>query len=159
MLGGLLGLSAGASLGSGCAAIAGEETIEAFFIVGKGTDADFDGWSEYNFDEPVDPDQAATLERVMLNAPAGAGDLTFIIDVFAEAVQPDGTRTPLASGSNFPKNDTIAPLEILYDGNLRPLLYPDGMKLRIEWSGHFDTTYPHPDKGTRVEAQVVVEIL
>src|SRR5688572_7807136 len=55
MLGGLLGLSAGASLGGGCAAIAGEETIEAFFIVGKGTDADFDGWSEYNFDEPVDP--------------------------------------------------------------------------------------------------------
>src|SRR5512139_2522758 len=158
ILGALLGAPAALSLGSGCAAIAGEETIDAFFVVGKGTDADFDGWSEYNFDEAPDPDQAATLERVMLNAPAGAKDLTFITSVYAEAVQPDGTRTPLASGSNFPKNDTIAPLEILYDGNLRPLLYPNGKKLRIEWSGTFDTTYPHPDGGTRVEAQVIVEI-
>lgn len=161
VLGGLLALPAafGGAFFTGCAAIAGEETIDAFFTVGKGTDADFDGWSEYNFDEAVDPEQAATLERVMLHAPGGAGDLTFITSVYAEAVQPDKTRTPLAQGSNFPKNDSIAPLDILYDGNLRPLLYPDGKKLRIEWSGTFDTTYPHPEGGTKVQAQVVVEVL
>ena len=143
----------------GCAAIAGEETIDAYFTVGKGTDSDFNGWSEYNFDEAPDPDQAATLERVMLHAPPPAKDLTFITSVFAECVQPDKTRTPLAQGSNFPKNDTIAPLDILYDGNLRPLLYPDGKKIRIEWSGTFDTSYPHPEEGTKVQAQVVIEIL
>ncbi len=153
-----LGGSLATSLG-GCAAIAGEETIDAYFTVGRGTDADFNGWSEYNFDSAPDKDQAATLERVMLHAPDGAGDLTFITSVFAECVQPDKTRTPLAQGSNFPKNDTIAPLDILYDGNLRPLLYPDGKKIRIEWSGTFDTTYPHPEGGTKVQAQVVIEIL
>ncbi len=160
-LGGLLLLPSGlllpAGLG-GCAALAGEETIDAFFNV-RGSDSDFAGWTEYNFDEAPDADQAATLERVMLNAPAGVPDLTFITSLLAEAVQPDGTRTKLAIAGTFPKNDTIAPLDVVFDGNLRPLLYPDGRKLRIEWHGTFDTSYPLPEGGVRVEAQIVIEIL
>lgn len=162
LLGGLLALPVApvvGSFGAGCAAIAGEETIDAFFMVGKNAGPGFNGWSEYNLDEAPDPDQAATLERIMLHAPTGAKDLTFIVEVFAEAVQPDGTRTPIASGSNFPKNDTIASMDILFDGNLRNLLYPDGKKLRVEWEGKFDPTYPYPEGGARVNAQVIIEIL
>lgn len=161
LLGGLLALPFAplVSGAAGCAALAGEETIDAFFMVGKNAGPGFNGWSEYNLDEAPDPDQAATLERIMLNAPDGAKDLTFITEVFAEAVQPDGTRTPIASGSNFPKNDTIAAMDILFDGNLRNLLYPDGKKLRVEWEGKFDPTYPYPEGGARVNAQVIIEIL
>lgn len=161
LLSGLLAVPVGASLSAvaGCAALAGEETIDAFFVVGKNAGPEFNGWSEYNLDEAPDPDQEATLERIMLNAPSGAKDLTFITSVLAEAVQPDGTRTPIASGGNFPKNDTIAPMEILYDGNVRKLLYPNGKKLRVEWAGTFDPSYPYPEGGARVNAQVIIEIL
>jgi hypothetical protein len=162
MLGGLLALPFGAALAgssAGCAAIAGEETIDAFFIVGKNAGPGFSGWSEYALDDAPDKDQKATLERILLNAPAGWKDLTFMRFVFAEAVQPDGTRTPIASQDTWPKNDTLAPLEILFDGNVRDLLYPDGKRLRVEWEGEFDPNVDYGENGARVNAQVIIEIL
>jgi hypothetical protein len=146
-------------LGGGCASLLGEETFEAYFYVGKGSDDDFGGWTEKNLDEAPDPDQEAILKRVLLRAPDGVKDLTFIKSLFVEVVQPDKTRTPMAQATSFPANDTMAPLDILYEDNLRPLLYPDGRKIRFEWSGTFDTSYPYPDGGLRVDALITIEIL
>ncbi|NUP05864.1 MAG: hypothetical protein HOW73_07385 [Polyangiaceae bacterium] len=147
-------MAAGAA---GCAALAGEETIEAFVVVNHTDSGSFWGWTEYELDEPADEDQGATLERVLLRAPDGVGDLRFITSLLAEVVTPEA-RTPVAQGSDFPQNDTMAPLEVLFDGNLRPL-FPDGKKIRIEWSGTIDTAYVFPAEGIRVDALIVIEVL
>ena len=149
--------AAAAAAASSCAALVGEETIEAFVVVYKSDSGTFWGWTEYNLDEPVDEDQGATLERVLLRAPSGVSDLRFIVSLLAEVVTPEA-RTPVAQGGDFPKNDTMAALEVLFDGNLRPL-FPDGKKIRIEWSGTVDTTYDFPPEGIRVDALIVIEVL
>lgn len=149
--------SAGVVASTGCAALAGEETIEAFVTVYNGGNGSFWGWTEYSLDEPADPDQGATLERVLLRAPEGVTDLRFITSLLAEVVTPE-SRTPVAQATSFPENDTMAPLEVLFDGDLRPL-FPDGQNIRIEWSGTIDTTYQFPPDGIRVDALIVIEIL
>ncbi len=150
----------GAAVGTaGCASLLGEETIEAFVIVyndGSGTGY-FWGWTEYHLDEPASPEQGAQLKRVLLRAPEGVGDLRFIQSLLAEAVTPEA-RTPVAEGSNFPANDTMAALDVLYEDNLRPL-FPDGQTIRIEWSGTIDVTYPFPADGIQVDALIVIEVL
>jgi len=146
------------SLSGGCAAIAGEETIDAFVMVHGGGNGSFFGWTEYSLDEPADPEQGATLERVMLKVPPGVTDLRFITSLLAEVVTP-AVRTPVAQGSNFPPSDTIAPLDIIFDGDLRPLFSDDATTIRIEWSGTIDTTFVFPPEGIRVDAQIILEVL
>lgn len=144
---------------AGCASLLGEETIEAFVVVyndGSGTGY-FWGWTEYHLDEPASPDQGATLKRVLLRAPDGVSDLRFIQNLLAEAVTPE-VRTPVAQGGNFPANDTMASLDVLYEDNLRPL-FPDGQTIRIEWSGTIDVTYQFPPDGIQVDALIVIEVL
>ncbi|MBK8941732.1 MAG: hypothetical protein IPM79_30065 [Polyangiaceae bacterium] len=148
---------AAAAAAQGCAALAGEETIEAFVVVTKTDSGSFWGWTEYNLDEPADPDQGATLERVLLRAPEGVDDLRFLTSLFAEVVNAE-SRTLVAQSTSFPANDTMAPLDILYDGDLRPL-FPDGKTIRIEWSGTIDLAYEFPPEGIRVDALIVIEIL
>lgn len=149
---------ASAALTGGCAALAGEETIDAFVIVKGGGDGRFAGWTEYNLDEPADPDQGATLERVLLRAPEGVTDLRFITSLLAEVVSGD-VRTPVATGGDFPAADNIAKLDVIYDGDLRPLFSADAQKIRIEWSGTIDTTFVFPEDGIRVDASIILEIL
>lgn len=152
-----LAAAAAAKATAGCAALAGEETIEAFVVVQKTDSGSFWGWTEYNLDEPADPDQGATLERVLLRAPDGVNDLRFLTSLYAEIVNAE-TRTLVAQATSFPANDTMAPLDVLYDGDLRPL-FPDGKTIRIEWTGTIDMTYEFPAEGIRVDALIVIEVL
>jgi len=160
--GALLSFGAASTLGAtGCAALAGEETIEAFMIVGENGTSNFFGFTEYNLDSPAAPDDAAELRRVLLRAPDGFSDMKFLISLFGEIVTPDGTRTPLVSGKreDFPANDTMAKLEVLYEDNLRPF-FIDDRKIRIEWKGSVDNVaYTYPPQGAKVTALVTLEIL
>lgn len=151
------GAAAVAAGSTGCASLLGEETIEAYVVVYNGGSENFYGWTEYYLDEPPDPDLGATLERVLLRAPEGVSDLRFITSLFAEIVS-DTSRTPAAQGSDFPANDTMAALEILYDGDIAPLI-KDETTIRIEWSGTIDTTFVFPEDGIRVDALIVIEVL
>jgi len=141
----------------GCAALVGEETIHAYVVVSNGGTGTFWGWTEYHLDSPASPDDKAVLKRVLLRAPDGTNDLTFITSLLAEAVTPEA-RISVAEGSDFPKDDTMAPLDVLYTDNLRPL-FPDGKTIRIEWSGTIDTTYVFPPEGIQVDALIVIEVL
>lgn len=142
---------------AGCRALAGEETIEAHVVVKRNDSGTFAGWSEYKLDSPAGEDEGAILKRVLLRAPDGVADLTFITSLLGEAVTPT-LRTPIVSGEGFPANDTMAALEVLYDDDLRPF-FPDGQKIRIEWSGTIDLAYPFPAEGIRVDALITVEVL
>lgn len=150
-------LASAAAATSGCAALLGEETIEAYVMVYPSDSGTFWGWTEYNMDD-VPEDQGATLERVLLRVPENVGDLRFVTSLLAEAVTPTA-RTEVARGGDFPANDTMAPLEITYDGDLQPLIDRDNQKIRIEWSGTMDTSYPIPEEGIRVDALIVIEVL
>ena len=145
----------------GCKALLGEETIDAFMIVGQGGTSSFYGFTEYELDEAAGPDDAAELRRVLLRAPQGFDDLRFLTSLFGEVVMPTGERTALVSGEaeDFPENDNMAPLEVLFEGNLRPF-FTDGKKIRIEWTGSVDTVnYTFPPEGARVNALVTIEVL
>ncbi len=142
---------------AGCRALAGEETIEAHVVVKRNDSGTFAGWSEYKLDSPAGADEGAILKRVLLRAPDGVADLTFITSVLGEAVTPTD-RTPIVSGEGFPANDTMAALDVLYDDDLRPF-FPDGQKIRIEWSGTIDLAYPFPAEGIRVDALITVEVI
>ncbi len=150
----LLGVSAGASA---CASLLGEETIEAFIDVNHTNSGSFWGFTEYELDTAADEDQGAILKRVLLRAPSGVDNLRFITSLFGEAVTPD-ERTPLVEGGDFPENDTMAALDVLYNDDLRPF-FPDGKKIRVEWSGTIDPNYQFPAEGHRVEALIVIEVL
>ncbi|MBL8740560.1 MAG: hypothetical protein JNK04_05690, partial [Myxococcales bacterium] len=141
----------------GCRALAGEETIEAHVVVKRTDSGTFAGWSEYKLDSPAAEDEGAILKRVLLRAPEGVPDLTFITSLLGEAVTPT-ERTPIVSGSSFPKDDTMAALDVLYEDDLRPF-FPDGQKIRIEWSGTVDLAYPFPPEGIKVDALITVEVL
>jgi hypothetical protein len=156
-------LAGGTSLlgSAGCAALAGEETIEATMIVGENGTSKFYGFTEYELDDPAAPDDKAELRRVLLRAPDGFDDMRFLTHVFGEVVMPDGSRTPLVSGEgeDFPANDTMAKLEVLYEDNLRPF-FVDGKKIRIEWNGAVDNVnYTYPPQGAIVDALVTIEVL
>lgn len=150
-------LPAAASLG-GCAALIGEQTVEGYFYVGKDGSTKFFGWTEVNLGQEAGPDDAAAIRYGSLQAPDGTKDLTFLTSITCEAVVPTGERTLLMKGENFPKNDTIGPLEIVYTDNLRPF-FPDGKKIRVEWKGTVDGTFPYPAGGLRVDAYVTIELL
>lgn len=147
----------GAGILTGCRALAGEETIEAHVVVKRNDSGNFAGWSEYKLGSPAAEDEGAILKRVLLRAPDGIPDLTFITSLLGEAVTPT-ERTPIVSGEGFPQNDTMAALEVLYEDDLRPF-FPDGQKIRIEWSGTIDLAYPFPAEGIKVEALITVEVL
>ncbi len=150
----IFGVSAGAS---SCASLLGEETIEAFIDVNHTGSGNFWGFTEYELESAAPEDQGAILKRVLLRAPSDANNLRFITSLFGEAVTPE-ERTPLVEGGDFPENDTMAALDVLYDDDLRPF-FPDGKKIRVEWSGTIDPNYVFPADGHRVEALIVIEVL
>lgn len=146
-----------ALLPTGCKALLGEETIEAFVDIPYSTAGTFWGWTEYKLESPAEDGDGALLKRVLLRAPDGVPDLRFITSLLGEAVTPT-ERTPLVEGSDFPENDTMAPLDVIYDGDLRPF-FADGQHIRIEWSGTIDTSYAFPVDPIHVVALIVVEVV
>lgn len=142
---------------TGCAAIIGEKTVEAFVVV-QPVNGQFGGWTEISLDSPAGPDDSATLVRVALKAPAGFEDLTFITSLSGVAKDPaGGPGVPLVQGGSFPKGDSIGIMEILFFENLRPL-FKDGLSIRINWSGTADMSVHYPPTGLRCDASVTVDI-
>jgi hypothetical protein len=151
------GSSTLASATVGCKALLGEETIEAFIDVFHSASGKVNGYTEYELGVEAGPDDGALLKRVLLRAPDGLPNLRFIQSIYGEAVIPSA-RTPLVEGGDFPADDTMAALDVLYEDDLRPF-FPDGKKIRIEWTGTIDVTYAFPPEGLRVTALIVVEVI
>lgn len=141
-----------------CASLLGEETIDAWFVVGEGGAGPFHGWNTITLPGEAGEDDVAELRRVELIAPSTTNDVRFVLNVLSETVLPTGERTPLAQGQGFPENQPVATLDILYRDNLRPF-FADGKSIRIEWTGNTDPAYPYPPEGLRVDVAVTVEIL
>jgi hypothetical protein len=141
---------------SGCAALLGEEDIGAWFLLIPRSDGTFFGWTEFTLSSTPGPDDEAVLRRVVLQAPATAGDLRFLRSVAGEAVR-GGQRTLLVQGSDFPAQDTLAPLDVVHEGGLSGFF--EGDTLRIEWRGSVDPSFPIPPGGMRIDATVTIEIL
>jgi hypothetical protein len=151
-----LGVLTAAPTLTGCAALLGEEDIDAWFLLIPRSDGTFFGWTEFTLSTPPGPDDEAVLRRVVLEAPATASDLRFVQRVSGEAVLRE-QRTLLVTGSDFPVQDTLAPLDVVYEGGLSGFF--DGDTLRIEWSGSVDPSFPIPAEGIRIDATVTIEVL
>lgn len=149
-------LSAFAPALTGCAALLGEEDIDAWFLLIPRSDGSFFGWTEFTLSSAPGPDDEALLRRVVLRAPATAGDLRFLRQVTGEAVRRE-ERTLLVTGSDFPAQDTLAPLDVVHEGGLSGFF--DGDTLRIEWSGSVDPSFPIPAEGIRIDATVTIEVV
>lgn len=144
---------------AGCAIVKqGDHDLKAFFIVPKTTNGVMSGYTEMHLSEEADPEDEAVLKRVILYAPEGVKDLTFIQSLIGHSTSEDGVEQTIVQGSNFPRNDTIGQLEVVYDGNLRPF-FKDGKAFRVVWQGQIDPTFPIPQGGLRVDALVTVEVL
>jgi hypothetical protein len=153
-----LGLTA-LSLSTGCADLLGEQDTDGHFRIAPQDDGTFFGWTEITIDEdPYDVD-GATLTRAALEARDGANDLTFVQHVVGEVVTPE-KRTPMARGFDFPPNDTIADMDIIYDDDLRPLFvaHDDGSTIRIEWKGTVNPDHVFDDDGYEVGVLITVDI-
>jgi hypothetical protein len=142
---------------AGCASLVGEKTVEAFVVV-LPVNGLFGGFTEIGLDQPAGLDDSATLVRVVLKAPAGFEDLTFIKSLTGDAKDPaGGANVPLAKAENFPKGESLGIMKILYFDNLRPL-FKDGLKIRVEWRGVADTSIQYPPTGLRCDASITVDI-
>jgi hypothetical protein len=140
---------------TGCASILGEEDLDAYFKLAPDKNGDFFGWSEITITGADPKEDDAILKQVLLETLDG-DDLTFITDVIAEAVKGE-ERTILAEGSDFPKGETIAPLELVHDGGVAEFF--EGETIRIEWTGKADPAYPYPAGGMRINVRIQVEVV
>ncbi len=131
------GALGGALLG-GC--VAGEHELGTTLTVqpvGAGT---FGAYTDISVDG-APTGVSATLQRVSMTAPEGVPDLTFFRSIVGSGLDPaTGEAVPLAQGANFPPNDTIGVLQVIYTGDLRRFINQDTQKIRIIWKGTVDTT-------------------
>lgn len=152
---GAMGVTTLGIVSTGCASILGKEDLDAYFKLKPGKDGDFFGWSEITITGADPAEDDAILKQVLLET-IDSDDLTFITDVVAEAVKGE-ERTVLATGSDFPAGETIAPLELQHDGGVAEFF--DGDTIRIEWTGQADPAYPYPTDGMRINVIVKVEVV
>jgi hypothetical protein len=150
---------AGVPHATGCAALAGEQEVEATFVVGPKSDGSFFGWTEITISEDASSADGATLTSVRLELPdpPQAEDLTFLQHIAGEAVTPDD-RTLVVKQPRFPAGEVPVGLDVVYGGDLRPF-FPDGHTIRIEWTGQTNPAYTAwPEKGIPVRVVAKVEI-
>jgi hypothetical protein len=141
---------------AGCAALIGEEDIDAWFLLIPRSDGSFFGWTEFTLSSAPGPDDEAVLRRVVLQAPPETGDLSFLLQVAGEAVR-EAQRTLLVTGGSFPPDDSLGLLDVVHEGGLRGFFLGD--TLRIEWTGQIDPAFPVPPDGIRIDATVTIEVL
>jgi hypothetical protein len=137
----------------GCGSVASEYDVDANFTVTPKVDGAFFWWNEITLDGDVNSYGAAHLGFVRLSAASPAKDLTFLDNVFGEAVTSTG-RTPLVSKKGMPAGEPDVILDVLYDGDVRPF-FEDGHKVRVEWSGATDPNFlAWPPDGIDVSVKV-----
>lgn len=154
----VVGLAAGSS---GCAAVVGEEDVDAYFKLKPDAEGNFFGWSEITISGADPAEDDAEILQALLEAVDGTTDLTFIQSIVAEAVTPEA-RTPLAEGGDFPGGESIVPLELVHRGGIAQFFTDAGdgdSKIRIEWTGKADPALTYPADGYRVNVRIKVEVL
>ncbi len=158
-LGGALALGSGGLLSSGCAAVtSGDHDLSTFFVLKKTQTGKISGWTQIDLDSAPGPEDQAVLKRVALYAPEGLNDLTFIQSMVGQVTAEGASPTEIVRGSNFPKDDTIAQMQIVYKDNIRPFF--SDKSIRIDWTGQYDPTFPFPATGFyRIDALITVEVL
>ncbi len=144
---------------SGCALVAqGDHDLETLFVLKKFPEGRISGYTELTIDQAPGPDDQAILKRVVLYAPDGTKDLTFIQSLLGQSTPVTGASAQLVRGGGFPKDDTIGQLKVLYKENLRPFFKDRSIK--VDWSGQVDPTFPFPPKGFyQIRAVLTVEVL
>lgn len=144
---------------SGCAAIAGEQSAEAKFLVLPKGDGTFFGWSEITIEQNANSVDKATLNAVTvepMNAEV-ASDMTFIQSVLGEAVT-STARTKLVEQTSMPPGERLVSMKVLHEDDLRGF-FEDGHTIRVEWSGATNLAYPSwPAEGIWITVRVFVEI-
>lgn len=152
----------GAAAGSaGCAAVVGEEDVDAYFKLKPDSEGNFFGWSEITISGADPAEDDAEILQALLEAVDGATDLTFIQSIVAEAVTPEA-RTPLAEGGDFPGGESIVPLDLVHRGGIAQFFTDAGdgdSKIRIEWTGKANPALTYPEDGYRVNVRIKVEVL
>jgi hypothetical protein len=149
---------------SGCGVVyAGDHDATTEFLVKPHTDGTYFGWSEITIQQDASSVKGATLVFARLEIPedSTAPDLTFIQSIFGELVIKDGEtyveRQPAAQKSDMPKDETIVPLDLLYEGDLRKF-FPDGHTVRMEWTGTRNPAVEIPEEGYWVDVRVRVNV-
>lgn len=147
--------------GTGCSAVVGDQEIDTIFRVAPGSNGTFFGWSEVSIDE--DPNQVDSAKigwcTLIAEDPPNA-DLTFIQTVTGESVTPEG-RTPLASKTEFPPQESEVPLDIVYLDDIRGFFVPtdDRYRIRIEWTGNTNPAFTNwPENGFKIRVTALIEI-
>lgn len=154
----VVGLASGSS---GCAAVIGEEDVDAYFKLKPDSDGNFFGWSEIMISGADPAEDDAEILQALLEAVDGTTDLSFIQSIVAEAVTPEA-RTALAEGGDFPGGESIVPLDLVHQGGIAQFFTDAGdgdSKIRIEWTGKADPTLTYPADGYRVNVRIKVEVL
>jgi hypothetical protein len=145
---------------AGCASlVAGDHEAETKFLLGPSGDGSFFGWSTITLDEDPNAAERATIfgVTVELMNPGDTGDLTFIQSVKGEAVT-STERTLVVQRQSFTPGETIADLEIMHTGDIRPFF--ENNTIRIEWTGRTNpafTAWP-AEGGFWIRVKVGVEI-
>ncbi len=143
---------------TGCAFIAGQHDATTEFLVAPQANGTFWGWSEITISQDASSVKGATLQFARLELPddSAAEDLTFLQNITAEVVTPD-QRQPVAKMETFPDGESIVPLDLLYDGDLRGF-FADGHTIRIEWTGARNPAVEIPPDGYWVTVRIRVNV-
>lgn len=146
----------------GCSVIAGEHDATTEFLVDPRADGTYFGWSEITIQQDASSVKGATLQFARLELPddSPADDLTFLQNITAEVVNPETPETPevrelVAKKDEMPKGESVVPLDLLYEGDLRQF-FPDKHTIRLEWKGSRNPAVEIPDGGLWVDVRVRV---
>lgn len=149
---------------AGCGVVtAGDHDATTEFLVSPHADGTYFGWSEITISQDANSVSGATLVFARLEIPedSNAPDLTFIQSIFGELVIKEGDtyieRQPVAQKTDMPKDETIVPLDLLYEGDLRHF-FPDGHTVRMEWTGTRNPAVEIPEGGYWVDVRVRVNV-
>ncbi|MBK8253463.1 MAG: hypothetical protein IPK82_12450 [Polyangiaceae bacterium] len=143
---------------TGCSFLAGEHDATTTFLVSPQANGSYWGWSEITIPQDADSVDGATLQFARLELPedSKAPDLTFLQNILAEVVVPD-QRVSVAKKDQFPPEEVVVPLDLLYEGDLREF-FPDGRTIRIEWTGQRNPAVEIPPEGYWVDVRVRIKV-
>lgn len=156
--------AAALALGSAsCSFVSGEHEAETRFLIKPGSGAtSFSGWSEITITE--DPSQVTSAELMYVRVEAedtSVTDLGFVRSITGDAKVGE-QLTRVAEKTPFPRGERIVPLDLVYDGDIKPFFYEDpegeGWTIHVSWKGEVDPTFPLPAEGLWVKVKVAVLI-
>jgi hypothetical protein len=146
----------------GCSVVAGAHDATTEFLVDPRADGTYFGWSEITISQDASTVKGATLQFARLELPddSPVEDLTFLRNIYGEVVIKEVTpelRQAMAKKDQMPEGESIVPLDLLYEGDLRQF-FPDGHTIRMEWTGSTNPAVTIPDGGLWINVRVRVNV-